>query len=212
MSDDLRSRVLRSIAAHPAPTRSDQRWRTFAVAAVFVASIGMFAMIGHRGGRSTTYLAVALAAHALAIGVSSWWLVTPGRALGRARPVVRASAAVALGILIVGALVAASTTPEISPAAAALSHLPCSVMDLGLGALFFAVAAVGMRPFDPVAPRATAGALGVLGLSWASLAMALRCTRGDAVHVLTTHVGPGLVLVLVGAWFGARWFGVRSAR
>ncbi len=214
MSNDLRNRVLHSVAAVPAPTRKHQRARTVAVFLAFGVMIALAATLGQRGLRSTPYMTLALAAHALAIAVSTWWVIAPGGALGRARPLVRASATAALVILVLGALAAAATSASTwtLPARPLPMHVPCFSMDLVLGAMFFGVAAVGLRPFDPVAPRATAGALGVLALSWAALAMTLRCTQGDPLHVLATHVAPGLALVLVGIGFGARWFGVRALR
>jgi hypothetical protein len=205
---NLRDRVLQSVAETPAPTRQNQRVRTWLVGSFFVASIIASAVAGHRGGRSVAYLALALGAHALAIVASTWWIAAPGGALGRARPMVRASAAAALVLLVLGALGAGALAPARVTTTA--MHLGCLEMDLALGAVFFFAAAFGLRPFDPVAPRATAGALGMLGLSWAALAMAMHCSLGDPFHVLATHVLPGLGFVLAGALVGPRWFGART--
>ena len=203
--NDLRARVLRDTAASPSPTRKNQRLRTLAVTATFVGSVLLAALSGHRGERSSTYLAVALFGHALAVVASTWWIAAPGGALGRSRPLVRLSAAAATVVLVLGVLLAAGIAPQ----SAAPMHTACTSMDLALGAVFFFGAAFGLRPFDPVAPRSTAIGLGVLGMAWGALAMALHCPIGSAHHVLASHVFPGLAFVLLGAVVGRRWFGPR---
>lgn len=202
----LRDRVLHSVATVPAPTRKQQRVRTLLVGALFVAAVLVAAALSRRGDRSASQLALALSVNALAIGASTWWLVVPGGALGRSRSVVRVSAATAVAVLVLGAIAGPSANATMS------MHIPCFAADLAMGAGFFTVVSFGLRPFDPVAPRATAGALGVIALSWAALTLTLHCSIGDPLHVLATHVLPGLAFVLAGVCLGARWFGVRASK
>ena len=108
---DLRERVLRSVAATPAPTRPAQRRQALRVAAVFVLTLVVAAAFGHRGDRTNAYLTIALLGNVLAVAASTWWLAAPGGALGRGRPLVRLSVASAVTFLVMGVLLAARIAP-----------------------------------------------------------------------------------------------------
>jgi hypothetical protein len=86
----------------------------------------------------------------------------------------------------------------------------CALATLAMGAVPFAVALMGRRGSDPTHPRAAGAALGVVAGAWAAVLIDLHCEHADGMHVALGHVGPVVILALVGLVVGGGWLAVRG--
>ncbi len=68
------------------------------------------------------------------------------------------------------------------------------------------------RRLDPRHPRLTGAALGSAAGAWAAVMAEIWCPLAAAPHVVVGHVLPLVLLVLAGAGFGYRMFGLRRIR
>lgn len=207
---DLRARILAQASEHPSPTRRDERRRRWLVAAAFALVVLASVAFAHPGDRALVYLVVVLSADVAAVVAATWWLVSPGSALGRTSRAMAASVFAAGALLVLGALLATAAVDGWSEALVdPLRHGTCFGLDVAVSTFLFAVVALGLRPVDPVAPRRTGAALGAQVGVWASLTMALFCPIDALGHVLVMHVSPVALLFAVGGLLGERLFGVR---
>jgi hypothetical protein len=212
-SPDLKARVLSAAAQVPAPDRNALRRRAATYWAA--AGVGTLLVFGALGGlraverRLDFILATAAAWAAIALAVT---LGCSARRSMVGRP---------LGVLV-GAVVATPLALGLSywacvrQAGAAASAAPldralvCMGVSLVLAAGPFAVLAWSRRNLSVVHPRGTAAAMGVVACAWASVLMDLHCESCDLGHVWLGHVGPVLVLALVGFLVGESLLGVHA--
>jgi hypothetical protein len=86
----------------------------------------------------------------------------------------------------------------------------CLVLTLALAAIPLVALSIARRESDPVHPRATGAALGAASGAWAGVMVDFYCPWTSPAHVLTRHVLPLVLLILVGAIIGQRLIAVRS--
>lgn len=119
-----------------------------------------------------------------------------------------------LPLLVLGTVLANLAAPETLHAAhpAHPYHYGCMALGLLVGALIAAAGVFALRGADPIAPRKTACAVGAAAGAWTCLALTIKCSLMDPVHVLTTHVAPVALLMVVTMWLGTRRIGLVQAK
>ncbi|MDP9036147.1 MAG: hypothetical protein M3O50_15205, partial [Myxococcota bacterium] len=188
-SPELRQRVLAAVAAEPVAARTGRALHAAVLAAGFGLMVPISVVLGGPGfrGRPPGYVvAIVLSWFGLAVA-TSWAGVSRGRSmLGRPRAwrvlLVLATPVTLLGVsLLVG-----SMWPQMlqeAPGAhkrvlwfVAPPQIVCLVATplFAIGPLL--AFAFVRRSSDPVAPRATAAAIGAAAAAWAATAMALHCS------------------------------------
>jgi hypothetical protein len=133
--------------------------------------------------------------------------------LGRSTRARLATAVVTPIALLVAALAASSIWPQTVDGRSSVSlSAVCALFTVAfatgpLAAFFFA-----SRLSEPVAPRAAGAALGAAAGAWGALGIELYCVRATPSHVLTGHVVPVALLILVGTLVGEGVLRIRTIR
>lgn len=214
MNTDLRARILAEAKRTPSPTRADhQRRVALVVASGSLATAALFfAMGGFSRGTRPIELVVfsagfALVAAAVLTRISG---TRAGSMLPRPSAVLAVACAAGAPVLAVAALVAAATWPAAaSEDVSARTDLACAAMTLVQAGLPLAVLLALRRGSDPVHPTITGAALGMTAGAWSTMMAYLRCPHAAASHWLVAHVGPTLVLTVVGALLGRALLSLR---
>jgi hypothetical protein len=212
-SPDLKARVLAAVSQVPAPDRNAVRRRaaTYWVA----AGVGTLLVFGALGGLRAverplsfvlaTGAAWAVIALAVTLGCSA-----RGSMVGRPVGVLLGAVVVtplALGLSYWVCVRQAGAPTSVNP-------LDRSLVCMGVSLVFaagpFAVLAWSRRNLSVVHPRATAAAMGAVACAWASVLIDLHCESCDLGHVWLGHVGPVVVLALVGFLVGDSFLGVHA--
>ncbi len=214
---NLRDVVLEQAARTPARTRSVRRrlgWLLMLCGAG--AALGLLLMPGildAAWARPTQYIVVVVACSLLVALVSSVCTIgssvaSPLPTTGQRLRSVAMFTPVALGLSTLGANAIAPDTWA-WPAPQVVKHAVCLSMALLLCVVLLALASVWFRRSDPWFPQARGASAGAAAGSWVSSVIAIRCTESDPLHVLVTHVTPVVLMVVLGAWLGAKHFGFR---
>ncbi len=214
---DLRRRVLEEVRARPSPTRSEHRVRTLTIASssIVLAAVLFFTSGGATRGVRPLELVALATASALACALVQMRLSAPPpkSMLGRPAPVLLVATA-ATELLLAGVTVAAEWGfPQAAAADLATSgaDLRCALLTALQGGVLLVGLLAARRETDPIHPRITGAALGAAAGAWAVTMAALRCPHAAAGHGLLAHVVPTLVLLVIGAAFGARILDLRGA-
>jgi hypothetical protein len=99
---------------------------------------------------------------------------------------------------------------RLGPAVPTSAALRCAIVSSALAAGPFAVMMRSRLATDPAHPRATGASLGAVAGAWSGVMMDLHCEQTDVLHVALGHVGPALLLALVGALLGERLLGMHA--
>jgi len=144
--------------------------------------------------------------------LATWGASRGGSMLGRPRSAllwVVVATPLLLEAWYVGSAARADVTVVASPVSASLR---CVLATLAMALAPLALLLVGRKGGDPVHPRATGAAIGVVSGAWAAVLIDLHCERVDLVHVTLGHVLPVVVLALVGGAVGGTWLRVRAGQ
>jgi hypothetical protein len=210
---DLRARILAAAADEPSPPRERvKRSSVVAMALALVAlTSALFATGGlHLGSRPAAYVAVTAIGWAAAAVLATVFAFGRGRsAVGRASPLLMASAVAVAPLLCVWALAWTMAWPELDLGEGGwAAHLTCFAMATVVGLAPLLLLAFVRRGTDPVHPGAAGAALGAAAGAWAGTVMDLHCAVSGAFHVAFAHACPSLLLAVIGAVVGARILGI----
>jgi hypothetical protein len=205
---DLRARILAEVKKEPAPTRAEHRRRVLLVAFVGAAATAaiFFATGGFTPGtRPLEMIAFTAGLAAFTAGVLTRLSSGGGTSsvLGHPRQVIVGACVVAAPLLAIAALVAAMCWPgpagePVSPGA----HFSCAALALLQGALPLVALLAPKRGSDPIHPAITGAGLGMTAGAWTAMLAYLRCPHASAFHCMVAHVGPTVLLTVVGAALG----------
>lgn len=205
---DLRARILAEVKKTPAPTRAEHRKRVGLVAAIgAIATTALFfATGGFTPGARPVELVAFTTGFALFAAAILTRLSTGGGSssmLGRPRHVLVTACVVSAPLLAIVALVAAMCWPgpasEPVPGAA---HLSCAALTILQGSLPLVALLAPKRGSDPLHPAVSGAALGMTAGAWTATMAYLRCPHAAALHCIIAHVGPTVLLTLIGAALG----------
>ncbi len=210
---DLKQRVLVAVRQMPSGVRADARSDARAVFATAGAlSMGLFLGfdgVSHSAGRPPWFLATTLAAWAFVAVMSArgaWrWggSFTPGSGMQLVTIAVGTPA-----LLMAVSLALARLSPP-SASVATGTGLPCIALTFAAALYPLAGVFVLRRSSDPMHPMAGGAALGAASGATSAAMVAWWCPVTDAAHVLSAHVLPVAVLVVVGAITGDRILAMR---
>jgi len=196
VSPELKARILAAARTMPSPTRQPTiaSTRLLVPVATVLAGCLYFAFDGvrHGQGRPPGLLSATIAVWIGAALISLWSVVGATRSpSGRPRGWLLA-VAVGMPVLVLLLVVALSAVASVTGAAPLVAtHRP------GLRCLVMTVAAA-------VLPAAHGAAIGASFGAYAGIMVCFWCPDPSALHAAIGHVGPLLLLALLGAGVGAR--------
>jgi len=209
----LKARVMSAAAREAAPVRRTvERRRAFAWIG---AGLWMFLVFGGVGGlraveRPVAFVLGTAAGWAAIALAATWGSSRGGSMLGRPRNTLLSLIIMTPIALVCWYAAWVGRSGVAGEAPADLAILPCMLVTLTMGLAPFALLLLGRRGSDPVHPRATAAAIGVVSGAWGAVLIDMHCERVDLLHVALGHVVPALLLGLAGFLVGGSWLGVRA--
>jgi hypothetical protein len=209
-SQTAKARLLASVTSMPSPARAGHAGRpallvaiSVGIAAVLFESLGGFAYSAARPWQTTAELAGGWALACVPLSAAVLW--RPRAVLPR-KPWLMFALALGTPIALFAWMqVFAGTYVE-----------PFSRLGLRCIGFTLAAAAVPLSSFllmrrgvEPRRPMALGAAIGAICGAWASVAVAAWCPLTNAIHALTGHVAPVVLLAFLGAIVGERQLGLR---
>ena len=209
----LKSLVMAATAREASPSRhAVERRRALSW---FAAGLWMLLVFGGLGGmraveRPIAFVLGTAAGWAALSLVATWGASRGGSMLGRPRSALLC-VVVATPLLLeawyVGSVARSDITVVASPVSASLR---CVLATLAMALPPLALLLLGRKGGDPIHPRVTGAAIGVVSGAWAAVLIDLHCERVDFAHVTLGHVLPVVGLALVGGARGGTWLRVRG--
>lgn len=213
-NDELRARILASVAATPSPTRRELGARVRWLA---IGALGVAAMIACMRGLPTigagrTWAFAIVAAGAPLVAAFGGLAALAGRdGGGRAGRRLLLLGAVAAPISVLGGYVAAARwLPEsLRFEALVATDFRCLAV-LMMASLLLLVPAIRLlRGSEPISPTLRGGAIAGGFATAVATGLALQCPETGPAHYLVGHVLPVLAIVAIGALSGRRWLAPR---
>jgi Negative regulator of sigma F len=211
---DLKQRVLAAVRQMPSGVRADARSDARGVFATAAAlSMGLFLGfdgVSHSAGRPPWFLATTLVAWTFVAVISARGAWRWGGSFAPGSGLQLATIAVGTPALLMAISLALARLSPLSASVPAGSGLPC--LALTFAAALYPLAGVFLlrRSSDPMHPTAGGAALGAASGAMSGVMVAWWCPVTDAAHVLSAHVMPVAVLVVVGAITGDRILAMRG--
>jgi hypothetical protein len=209
LSEDLKMRILRTIEAHPAPTRATESLRAvyLNVIAILVSLCVYYSWGGVRiFGRAPALVLGTSMGSVLLATVGLAMLVDRNRTmLGRPRAWLLGAALLLPVALLAWKVEYSSLFPHALERWSTRIGYRCLTFSLGLGSLPLFSALYTRRGTDPVHPSAAGLAIGVaVGLSVAVF-VDLWCPVAYLPHLLLGHILPIGLLAMIGFIVGKKW-------
>jgi hypothetical protein len=206
----MKQRVLDAAKHEASPTRAEHRAkaiRSLVVAtavALFILFVTGGPELGHRPGILLASTALILAG--LAIAITLLALRGFGKSMTGAPTDILIGAAIfsapVLWLVELGARLI--WIPTVVRPASLVSTSICHACTLAMAAAPLYAMIRLRRHSDFVHPRAMGAALGAAAGAWGAVLIDLHCASNNMLHIAVGHILPTVVLVTIGAFFGAK--------
>ena len=211
-AEQLRARTIAAVRSHRAQTRREFRIRaTLLMTAAIAISLGIFFWAGGVRTAPRTYtLLVGTTGGALAIAILSVVVDVRGGRSMLPRPGWQLALLVALvpAALLTWKIAWSSRFPGMMVDWPERPGLRCFFLTLGIGIAPLVSLVFLLRRGEPVRPALVGTAMGILvgAVSW--VVLGLWCPVAYPRHLLIGHVGPALLLAMIGACLGRGTMGM----